>query len=264
MNSIAQQFPDFTYWKRWVVSLHAKAGKLSVLHSPPTMISCRKHQHKLLYYFHITVEQGTVASLALPIFQLLAYCNSIRWCHTNVGYAQVHSNICCPGGPREDHFDKNTLHFYCHVCIFSYPSSCIVFWQLLGWETGNYYHFGLILIQVLSLVGILLMTFDLLTCDHPQEGIDCPSLHPKMRKEDPCKIIYRNIILRYISSEARIGIWHPIWVDICLMAECTYPRNDNSPFTSYTPPSPLTVTHKATFPLTWHHMFKRGCYHASG
>jgi len=28
---------------------------------------------------------------ALPIFQLHAYCNSVRWRHTNVGYAQVHS-----------------------------------------------------------------------------------------------------------------------------------------------------------------------------
>ena len=78
LNSIAQQFQDFTYWKEakhWVVSLHAKTSKFSVSHSPPTLISynslCRKY--------------------ALPIFQLLAYCNSIRWRHTNVGYAQVHS-----------------------------------------------------------------------------------------------------------------------------------------------------------------------------
>ena len=67
LNSIAQQFLDFTYWKEakhWVVSLHAKTSKLSVSHSPPTLISynslCRKYQYKLLYYFHITVEQGTV------------------------------------------------------------------------------------------------------------------------------------------------------------------------------------------------------------
>ena len=37
-------------------------------------------------------------------------------------------------------------------------------------ETGNYYYFGLILMQVLYLVGILLMTFDLLTCGHSKEG----------------------------------------------------------------------------------------------
>ena len=66
LNSIAQQFLDFTYWKEakhWVVSLHAKASIFSVSHSPPTLISynslCRKYQYKLLHYIHITVEQGT-------------------------------------------------------------------------------------------------------------------------------------------------------------------------------------------------------------
>ena len=54
------------------------------------------------------------------------------------------------------------------LCIFSYPSLCIAFWQLLGWETGNYYYFGLILMQVLYLVGILLVIFDLLTCTQSQ------------------------------------------------------------------------------------------------
>ena len=36
--------------------------------------------------------------------------------------------------------------------------------------------FGLILMQVLYLVGILLMTFDLLTCGHSKEGNDHPSV----------------------------------------------------------------------------------------
>ena len=31
--------------------------------------------------------------------------------------------------------------------------------------------------QVLYLVGILLMTFDLLTCGHSKEGNDCPSAY---------------------------------------------------------------------------------------
>ena len=47
--------------------------------------------------FHITVEQGTVASLALPFLQLLAYCS-----HTNVAWVCTSALIihlsCCPGG----------------------------------------------------------------------------------------------------------------------------------------------------------------------
>ena len=134
LNSIAQQFQDFTYWKEakhWVVSLHVKASKFSVSHSPPTLISynslCRKY--------------------ALPIFQLLAYCNSIRWRHTNVGYAQVHSIFIYLVQVGDTSNVKATLNnmqehvaFWCHVCIFNHPSLCIAFWRLLGSETGNYYY----------------------------------------------------------------------------------------------------------------------------
>ena len=54
-----------------MVSLYAKASKFSVSHSPPTLISL----YKLLYYFHITVEQGSYsklcASLVLPLSNCL-------------------------------------------------------------------------------------------------------------------------------------------------------------------------------------------------
>ena len=78
---------------------------------------------------YTTVEQGSYsklcASLALPIFQLLAYCNSIQRRHTNRGYAQVHSLFIylLVGGADikwEGHFGKNTLLFYFHVDIFSH------------------------------------------------------------------------------------------------------------------------------------------------
>ena len=129
------------------VSLHAKASKFSVPHSPPTLISynslCRKHQYKLLYSFHITVEQGTVASLALPIFQLLAYCS-----HTNVAWVCTSALIihlsCCPGGRHTIWATWRPL-WHEHVafilpCLyFQLPILCIAFWQLLGWETENYF-----------------------------------------------------------------------------------------------------------------------------
>ena len=84
---------------------------------------------------------------ALLIFQLLAYCNSVRWRHTNVGYAQVHSIFIYLVQVGDTSNVKATLNnmqehvaFWCHVCIFNHPSLCIAFWRLLGSETGNYYY----------------------------------------------------------------------------------------------------------------------------
>ena len=74
---------------------------------------------------------------ALPIFQLFPYCNSNSWRHPlyNLGYARVHSFILSRWVTHEMWRPlwitcKNTFHFCRHVCIFSYPSSCIAFWQL--------------------------------------------------------------------------------------------------------------------------------------
>ena len=94
----------------WVVFLYAKPSTFSVPHSPPALISL----YKLLYYFHITVQQGSYrklcASFALPLLIPIAclgmhkcthysFIFLSRWARHQMGRPLW---ITC----------KNTLHFY--------------------------------------------------------------------------------------------------------------------------------------------------------
>ena len=65
------------------------------------------------------------------------------------------------------------LYFYCHVCIISHPPHEIL---TTSWmQNRKLNNFELILMQVLYLVEVLLMTFDLLTFGNSQQVNDC---HP--------------------------------------------------------------------------------------
>ena len=144
------------------------------------------HHPHWFHYTNYKLEQGSYsklcASLALPIFQLLATVIQLGDAILTMGMHKC-THYWFIFLSRWDRHQMGRPLWQEHVaflfpCLyFQSPSSCIAFWQLLGWETGNYYYFGLILMQVLYLVGILLMTFDLLRCGHSKEGNNCPSVH---------------------------------------------------------------------------------------
>ena len=164
-------------------------------HSPPTLISynslCRKYQYKLLYYFHITVEQGTVN------FVQAWRCQSSNCTLTAI---QLGDAILTLGMHKCTQYSfillsrwamhqmwrplwttcKNTLHFDAmFVFSVSHPRAL---------HSDNFLDekqeiiTPCILMQVLYLVGIVVMIFDLLTCGHSQGN--CPPLYSSHWSKD--------------------------------------------------------------------------------